>query len=234
LVHSGILRIYLSRKNTLVLDKTKLKAALKLKNFSTKISTFTKSANKYGFECCNTSRALFLTHSSLEGVATTTDLRRVVLSLEILESRKGKAKSAKNNTRTHKRTVLSGNKRRTRSGNKRRTRSGNNDTNERNGLSGNSGTDCCTIDNDLAFGPFIMWPFCTDDELVSGEEFCNAFDVDSTPNKKAIRAVSPPNTPKGTIHQMTTTDASDALELKADEMDDISLSHFEELVSTLV
>ena len=226
LAYAGSLRIHSSRENTLVLEKTKLKAALELGNFSTQIPAFTKSANKYGFKCRNASRTLFLTHSSLEGVATTTDLRRVVLSLEILESRKGKAKSAKNNTRTHKRTVLSGNK--------RRTRSGNNDTNERNGLSGNSGTDCCTIDNDLAFVPFIMWPFCTDDELVSGEELCNAFDVDSTPSKKARRTVSPPNTPKGTVHQMMTTDTSDALELEADEMDDISLSHFEELASTLI
>lgn len=209
LVHNDILCIHLSRENTLVLDKTKLKAALKLKKFSTKISTFTKSANKYGFECRNASRTLFLTHSSLEGVATTTDLRRVVLSLEILESRKGKGLS----------------------GNKRTTRSGNNDTSERKGLSGNSET-CCTIDNDdLAL---VEWPFCTDDELVSGDEFGNAFDADSTPNKKARRTVSPPNTPKGTIHQMMTTDTSDVLELEAGEMDDISWSLFQELASTLV
>lgn len=107
----------------------------------------------------------------------------------------------------------------------------NTETRKRKVCSGNSETDCFTIDNDLALGE---WPFCTDAELVSGDELCNAFDADSTPNKIARRAVSPPNTPKGTIHQMMTTDTSDALELEADEMDDISLSHFEELASTLV
>lgn len=79
-----------------------------------------------------------------------------------------------------------------------------NKSNKRKVCSGNSETDC-TIDNDLALVKLVEWPFCTDDELVSGEEFYNAFDVDSTPNKKARRTVSPPNTPKGTIHQMTTT-----------------------------
>jgi hypothetical protein len=116
---------------------------------------------------------------------------------------KRRANSTKNNTETRKRKVCSG----------------------------NSETDCCTIDNDLAL---VEWPFCTDDELVSGDEFGNAFDADSTPNKKARRTVSPPNTPKGTIHQMMTTDTSDVLELEAGEMDDISWSLFQELASTLV
>ena len=56
------------------------------------------------------------------------------------------------------------------------------ETRKRKACSGNSDTDCFAIDDELAL---VEWPFCFDDALAT------AFDVGSTPNKKARRAVYP-------------------------------------------